>query len=616
MFRTTLLLFACLLCSQLIAQDVSVEVARQEPPYYVGEPAVIQFTITGFDEQPDPTCELKTTVPGLRGQMTAANPSVFSRVFQQNGKLYRHTSVSYQIQYLVTADQPGDYTIGPFVIKQGQKEVTADALEMSFKEVPEDPSMRVRLKLPDKSVYPDQRVPVGIEWWYAGDFEDVLKLRIYSPLFDQFHFAPDQQPKRRSAQLPIDTKDGALTLAADVREETLNENKFTVVTATRTLIPDRTGEYQIAPITATLRKVTEWAQQKSILDDFGFNDSFFRDAMNDRRRPARTTLIRAIGDPVKLIVKQFPKEGKPESFASAVGSGYSIEVAADRTVVRVGDPIGLTIRLRGDGNIENASLPSLSADGGMNPERFKLPDRDVAGTLSDGSKQFRVSVRVLDEAVAEIPALAYSWFDAESETYQTTRSKPIALRVMPAKIISATDVVSSPSTRSDTSDDTPDSNQVAVKTSGNGPFSLSGADLAIEQDASVVLRKPGGLLTSLFGQLVVYAIGLALIVVAFVDRKRRDTDPGLTAARKNLKKQEMKITQAVNLPRQRAAEEIASAIRALVAEFPDVSRSEAQSLIAACESIVYAPEGAGEFRLDPDLIKRANALATTFSQQR
>ena len=97
--------------------------------------------------------------------------------------------------------------------------------------------------------------------------------------------------------------------------------------------------------------------------------------------------------------------------------------------------------LRGSGNLENASLPPLSADGGLDPRQFRLPAGEVAGTLDNDGKKFSVTVRVEDEAVSEIPAIAYSWFDPTEEAYRTTRSKPIALRVMPARIVSATDVV-------------------------------------------------------------------------------------------------------------------------------------------------------------------------------
>ena len=111
-------------------------------------------------------------------------------------------------------------------------------------------------------------------------------------------------------------------------------------------------------------------------------------------------------------------------------------------MVRVGDPIALDIRLRGDGNLENARLPKLSADNGLDPKRFQFAEQDLGGELEGREKRFRVTVRVQDESASEIPAPAYSWFDPEMQTYATARSKPIALNVMPAKMITADEVVS------------------------------------------------------------------------------------------------------------------------------------------------------------------------------
>lgn len=627
----------------LPAQDVRVEVAIQKPPYYTGEPVTIQFTVEGFDEQPEPTCEmqLEQPTPSLRGQMAGANPSVFSQIIQRNGQLYQAKSITYRIDYLVTADQPGEYTVGPFAIKQGQKESRVESLKMTFQEVPADPNVRVRLVLPDKPLYPDQRVPVRIEWWYAGDFDDVLKLRIYSPLFDQFRFAPDPQPQRGASRLPIDTKDGSLGLTAETREEEFDGKRFTVVTATRTLIPDRVGEFALTPITATVRKVTEWARDRSPFGDLdsGFGGSMFRDLMGDRRRPASTELVRAVGEPQKIVVNPFPLEGRPASFAGAVGKGFSLDVAADRTVVRVGDPISLNITLRGDGNLDNASLPPLSADGGMSPDQFRLPEGEVTGTMSEGSdkpgkpgpskkpgvlpsKQFHVSVRVTDESVGEIPALAYSWFDPDSRTYQTARSKPIALRVMPAKVVSAADVVSSPSPSAAPSKSRPspasstgsgaDSTPFASAASARPVFSLSGADLAIEPAAGTVLRDSSGRFGGVLLSTVVYAAGLLLLVVAVVDRKRRDIDPAVAARLRNVRRQHARIAHAAGLPKQQAAEQIAAAVRALVAELPDVARAEAEAVMADCESVAYALKSTGDSRLDVGLVERATAVAERF----
>jgi tetratricopeptide (TPR) repeat protein len=597
-----------------LAEDVQVRVAAQKPPYYIGDPVVLQFTVTGFDEAPDPSCEIvpEEPLPGIRGRITGVSPRVSSYMVQRNGRVFQSKTVTLRIDYMVTADRPGEYQVGPFLIRQGNKQARVDALPMVFEDVPQDPEMRIRLVLPDRPLYPDERVPVKIEWWYAGNMDNILNLNIHSPLFDQFRFAPDAEWNRRSSRLPILTASGRVALAAEVRQEELEGRTYLVATAERTLIPERVGRFTLEPITATLRAATAWERQRSPFDDFG--GSLFRDLMGENRRPSRTTLTRAIGEPLALLVNPFPLDGRPESFAGAVGSGFSIDVAADRTVVRVGDPIDLAITLHGDGNLAGASLPPLSADGGMDPDRFRLPEGETPGTVVDDAKTFRVSVRVSDESVAEIPALAYSWFDPEEAAYKTARSKPIALRVMPAQVISAADVVrrtDSPATALADAGDEEQPAPGAAAAAGESRFSLSGADLAIERDPAVVLRdQRGGGRTGL--QLALYAAGLALIAAAIADRRRRARDPAVAAVRKNVRRQRARIAAAADLPKQKAAEQIAAALRALVADLPDVARGQTQSLIAECESIVYAPVQDGAAALDAALVARAGELAERF----
>ena len=178
------------------------------------------------------------------------------------------------------------------------------------------------------------------------------------------------------------------------------------------------GRFTLEPITATLRAATAWERQRSPFDDFG--GSLFRDLMGENRRPSRTTLTRAIGEPLALLVNPFPLDGRPESFAGAVGSGFSIDVAADRTVVRVGDPIDLAITLHGDGNLAGASLPPLSAD--ANGPTGSACSGETPGTVVDDAKTLHVSVRVSDESVAEIPALAYPGSDPRRTRPRSSRS--------------------------------------------------------------------------------------------------------------------------------------------------------------------------------------------------
>ena len=221
-----------------------------------------------------------------------------------------------------------------------------------------------------------------------------------------------------------------------------------------------------------------------------------------------------------------PAVGRPESFAGAVGTGFSMDVAANRTVVRVGDPISLTVSLRGVGNLENASLPPLSADGGMQPGQFQLPSEQPAGTFDGKTKQFKVNVRVNDESVNQIPALAFAWFDPEQQKYELSRSKPIALQVMPAHVVSARDVIAAPSTNHATSrTNGADRNDRSLATSADTAISLQGANLAIERDATQLLADHGGLVSGWAVRVGPYFAGVAAILAAVLSRRRAEADP-------------------------------------------------------------------------------------------
>lgn len=596
------------------------QVAVQEPPYYIGDPVVVRITVHGLDEDPQPTVSFPAPTPDLRVQQQPFEPSV-SRSMQivtdarGRKRISQSADVVYTIDHHLIAKRPGKYSVGPFEIVQGSKTVRAESVELEFNDVPMTPDLRVKLQV-SGPVYPDQRVPVSLELWYAGDFQNVDRLHIASPLFDQFRFAPDPKPDRNSSMLPIETKDGQIVVQAEVRRKTDDGQAFTVVTAERTLIPDRAGVFDLEPISVTVRRVTRWTRERDPLGDFEFGGSMLRELMGDARKPAKTELLRAVGEPLKLEVKPFPATGRPDSFAGAVGDGFSLDVAADRTVVRVGDPITLHVKLRGAGNIENASLPLLAADGGMDPGQFRLPEGEIAGELRDGAKEFTITVRVQDESVSELPALAYSWFDPSTEEYHTTRSKPIALRVMPARIVSAADVVTqAPKPDGSSVTEAPEASSApsGAATSSRPAFTLTGADLSIGRDAASLLRDSRAERTHTILELMLYGAGLLLVVVAIVDRRRSLVAPEVVHRKRVVKEERGRILRARGQPAQVAAQQVAAALRALLAEFPDADRREMQRIIADCESLVYAPAGTGNPGLSDPLVARGLDAADRLS---
>ncbi|HTM19259.1 MAG TPA: BatD family protein, partial [Kofleriaceae bacterium] len=161
---------------------------------------------------------------------------------------------------------------------------------------------------------------------------------------------------------------------------------------------------------------------------------------------ARLGLFKAADQPRTLDVAALPLAGRPPSFSNAVGTSFSIAVRADRTVVRVGDPIRLDITVKGDARLDGLMLPRLDAPGGIDASKFRVPADPPVGRLTDDSattKEFQVTVQVQSPEARTIPPIKFSYFDPGAGAYRTVASSEIALQVAGAAVVGAGDVVSS-----------------------------------------------------------------------------------------------------------------------------------------------------------------------------
>jgi hypothetical protein len=463
-----------------LADAQQVELRTGRGPHYVGVPVEIQLIAEGFAEDPVPEPEVGPLATG-RLEFMGVSPNVSSQVTIINGRVSQSKQVQFVYRYRFWAERAGTVELGPFRIAQTGTVRSTRKVRLALSEVPLSDRLRLELRVPEHPLYLGARVPVRLQWWLDLDLRKNLhSYTLRAPLFDlsgPFQFI-DAEGDRGQTEVKIETSGGTLELRGRADERAAGGRRYLVVSVTRTLVPLEVGKFEIAPATIIVNEGTRWQR-----DFFG------------GRRATRVRKLRAADRPRRLEVRPLPLVGRSASFAGAIGKGFSLDVAADRTVVKVGDPITLTLKLRGEGNLESAGLPPLSAEGGLSPIQFRLPDGDATGLLENGEKSFVRVVRVLDPAVREIPAIAYTWFDLETGTYQTTRSRPIALAVHGAEVVRAEDVVSTAIGEQEAAEEplagvTP-SEAVAPEATAS-PVRVSGADLAIERDPATLLRDDGG----------------------------------------------------------------------------------------------------------------------------
>jgi hypothetical protein len=139
---------------------------------------------------------------------------------------------------------------------------------------------------------------------------------------------------------------------------------------------------------------------------------------------------------------------------------------------------------------------------------------------------------------------------------------------------------------------------------------LTGADLAIERDADLLLRRASARSRNTWMIAGLYTGSGLLLLLTQLDRRRRNVDPAVVARRRRVAGELRRMQEASNLPASEAAAEIARVMRALLAETPDVRRPEIDALIGECDARSYAP-AAGRDRspIDSAFHQRALELA-------
>ncbi len=594
----TPLVVVCLSVSCLVmwampsfAAGVRVQIARG--PYYVGEAIEVQVVATDFEEEPAP--EISVGVyGGVSLRLLGVSPSTSTSISIINGKMTRNHEVTFVYRYELTGTRAGRIRIPEFLVEQAGLSESTQSFEIKISGVPTSNLVGIELELPAGPIFVGQKIPVAVEFRIDRQMQpDLVSYQVHVPLFDSpaLRFLDVPVPDADS-QIDVQTQAGLIRLPATSREETVRGRRTLVVRAQRIMIA-------VSPV-----QVRAEAAKVFVSRGVGYRRDIF-----NQRRATSTEKFMAEDRPISIEVAEVPRRGRPESFAGAVGEGFNLEVTADRSVVQLGEPILLSFFLRGDGDLSSASLPPLDAEGLLDSEKFRLPEESPAGILEAGGKRFDVTLRVLDSGVREIPALAYSWFDAGTRAFETTKSRPIALSVGAAEVIGADAVARRPGAAGDSpsthgAPDSPDSarGRARGEAAGTGnedrvvrssSLALTGANLAVERDVSKLLRDDRVRVQHRGVAVVLYGAGLAVFAFAFFDARRRGADPVLVQRARAFRRAERAIEEAFARPEEEAAAALGRSLRELLAELPSEAGPDFDQLISECDTLRFA-RGAAE----------------------
>lgn len=327
----------------------------------------------------------------------------------------RRTQVRQLIySYECRPTRPGQLEIPPFTVQLGGREVKTRPLTIFAVKGPAGPFVLAEIKAPAGPVYVGQTIDLTLELWIRQ--------------FNQPGYALDA-----NALYSFFLEDaGQCTLGVFAQSI---QQRISYRPARRADDDGVMQDFFVYLIPATFPLTRAGMLDLGAIDiRYGYPLSVNRFLLGRYARQ-RTLDIRVTPTLPELHVRAVPDDGRPADFNGAVGR-FRMRATAKPATVPVGDPITLTLVISGEGDLERLGAPRLDRVTELTRD-FEVPTETLAGSIEGRSKLFSMTIRALREDVSAIPAIPFSFFDPDSERFETVTTDPIPLKVLPAQRIEA-----------------------------------------------------------------------------------------------------------------------------------------------------------------------------------
>ena len=349
-------------------------------------------------------------VPTLEGFDLLMGPSVGQSFYSSNinGKMTQNVTFSYT--YILEGTKKGTFQIpGATVIIDG-KEYTSNALKIEVVEgsrnsngnqaatnrpvqpdanaTVNDNNLFVKVEVSRRSLYMGESLMATIKVYTKVDLVNLGRTK-----FPDFNgFLAEEVPTPQRIELVRDAVDGQIYNVGTIRKVLL--------------YPQHTGEITIEPF-----ELECIVRQRLANGGRSFFDEFFGN-YKDVRAMRRSK-------PVTIQVKELPQLGKPAGFGGTVGN-VTMATSLSADTVNANDAITYKVTFRGTGNLKLLKAPTINF-----PLDFEVYDpkesRDLNITENGttGSVSFEYLIIPRYSGDYKIPAIRFSYFDSQSNTYKT-----------------------------------------------------------------------------------------------------------------------------------------------------------------------------------------------------
>jgi len=397
----------CLLCVLALlgladkawAEDASASATLSSATTTVGEPVLLQVTIQGTQDARRP----EVRVDGLTIQYVGPSANSSFQIHFGGGTgngIQADTRTTHT--YTVLPGKEGTFTIPALSINAGGKKLTTQPLTLTVLGSPGGGSQPVD----SANAQAAQQKTLCAEWVLPKDKVYVgeaipMELRLYI----------DARVEWRPIQIPSVSGDGFILqkmTRPNLSEVTKDGRKVDMAVFKTAITPVKAGKVTL-PATDIFIEATVQEQTP-----FG--------PMNIRRQ------VSIPSNSLEVEVLPLPVVGKPKDFSGAVGQFTMEPTKASPSQVRAGDPVTVTVAIKGIGSFDRMGAPAVAEEPGWRvyPPSGKFAADDEVGI--SGAKTFEIAA-IPETQKAELPKITFSFFNPSTERYETLTGDRFPLTV-------------------------------------------------------------------------------------------------------------------------------------------------------------------------------------------
>ena len=285
-----------------------------------------------------------------------------------------------------------------FLTIDGQKRNLTGDIPISIQRAYSDDALSVSLTPSKKSVYEGEQFSVTLGFHTYEHFEGGLQATDMNTGDDFIVHRSDL------SNMKFEPVDGN-------RREMQASAKFAW------LSPTKSGNLQIPPFKFkyTKRGEPKIVEENKQMGGMSFHSQSIRQESVEAEAQSPT---------INITVKPLPTEGKPANFSGMVGN-YSFSADFDRTSLKVGEAMTLSISIKGDGlpgSITDPKLPDFGEFRSVPPENEI--NKKVVGNKVVTTKNIRVFLYPKKKGEFTIPEITYSWFNPGKKAYEVAKAGP------------------------------------------------------------------------------------------------------------------------------------------------------------------------------------------------